>query len=140
MRYDIIAPLAAEVADLSTTAASVFTFTVSGAGYLMCDQIMGRLEEAIAAGGFTTSAGVVTVTIGGVTVATFSTGATTGGNTVAAGAIGKAYLFTGHATNAPGGQAPFTANQVILVACTAGVGGTVTGTMRVTLPIEIDRG
>ena len=136
MRQEIISPVAADIADLSTTAANVFSYTFAAEGYILCDQIYGRLEEAIAAGGFTTSAGIVTIQVGSTTVATFSTGATTGGNTVAAGAIGKQYLFTTSATDAPTGTFKVAAGDVLTVDVTAGVGGTVTGTIRVTVPVE----
>jgi hypothetical protein len=135
MRQEIISPLAAGIADLSVTAADVFTYTFATEGYLLCDQIYGRLEEAIAAGGFSTTAAIVTVQVGSTTVATFSTGVAP-----VAGAIGKEYLFTTSATNAPTGSFKFSAGDVLTVDCTAGVGGTLTGTMRVTLPVESNNG
>ena len=124
------------VVDLSASTNTTFTFEAVGAGYILADQITGTLEEAIAAGGFTSTAGIVQVQVGSAVVAQYSTG-----TTVAGLALGQTVEFTPDATNAPEGVFNFEAGDIITVKLTTqGSGGTVTGTLRVNIPLEEDLG
>lgn len=123
------------VADLSS-AATVYTLKVATGGVLNVSQITGVFEEAVASGGFTSTAPVVTVSVGGTALATYTTG-----TTATAKAIGDEVQFTPNTTNAPGGVYVVTAGDTFTVAVsTAGTGGTVTGTLRVFLPFERNLG
>ena len=127
---------ATAVVDLSAVANTTFTYEAIGAGYILADQITGTLEEAIAAGGFTSTAGIVQIQVGSTVVAQYSTGTTT-----AAQAIGQTVEFTPDATNAREGVYNFEAGDILTVKLTtAGTGGTVTGTLRVNVPMEEDLG
>lgn len=127
---------ATAVVDLSASTNTTFTYETLGAGYILADQITGTLEEAIAAGGFTSTAGIVQVQVGSTVVAQYSTGTTT-----AALAIGQTVELTPDTTNAPEGIYPLVAGDVVTVKLTTqGTGGTVTGTLRVNIPMEEDLG
>lgn len=127
---------ATAVVDLSAATNTTFTYETLGAGYILADQITGTLEEAIAAGGFTSTAGIAQVQVGSTVVAQYSTG-----TTVAGEALGNTVEFTPDATNAPEGVYNFSAGDIITVKLTTqGTGGTVTGTLRVNIPMEIDLG
>lgn len=127
---------ATAVVDLSAATNTTFTYEAVGGGYILADQITGTLEEAIAAGGFTSTAGIVQVQVGSTVVAQYSTG-----TTVAGEALGNTVEFTPSATNAPEGVYNFDAGDVITVKLTTqGSGGTVTGTLRVNIPMEEDLG
>lgn len=130
------------VVDFSGTAdTAALTWTIDKAGVLDTSSIFGILEEAVASGGFTTTAGDFTVSVeesGGseAVVATWSTGTTS-----TARAIGYHAVATTDATNAPDGFYKFGALATIRVKNDAqGAGGTVTGTARVHLPISFDAG
>lgn len=127
---------ASAVVDLSAATNTTYTYETVGAGYILADQITGTLEEAIAAGGFTSTAGIVQIQVGSTVVAQYSTG-----TTVAGEALGNTVEFTPNATNAPEGVYNFDAGDVITVKLTTqGSGGTVTGTLRVNIPMEEDLG
>lgn len=127
---------ATAVVDLSAAANTTFTYETLGAGYILADQITGTLEEAIAVGGFTSTAGIVQIQVGSTVVAQYSTGTTT-----PALAIGQTVEFTPDTTNAPEGIYNFVAGDIITVKLTTqGTGGTVTGTVRVNVPLEEDLG
>lgn len=127
---------ATAVVDLSAATNTTFTYEALGAGYILADQITGTLEEAIAAGGFTSTAGIAQVQVGSTVVAQYSTG-----TTVAGEALGNTVEFTPNATNAPEGVYNFSAGDIITVKLTTqGTGGTVTGTLRVNIPMEEDLG
>jgi hypothetical protein len=127
---------ATAVVDLSASTNTTFTYETVGAGYLLVDQITGTLEEAIAVGGFTSTAGIVQIQVGSTVVAEFSTGTTT-----AALAIGQTVEFTPDTTNAPEGVFTVAAGDIVTVKLTTqGTGGTVTGTLRVNIPMEEDLG
>lgn len=127
---------ATAVVDLDASTNTTFTYTTLGAGYILADQITGTLEQLIAAGGFTSTAGIVQVHVGSTVVAQYSTG------TPAAGlALGATVEFTPGATTAPAGVYNFLAGDVIAVRLTTqGTGGTVTGTLRVNVPLEENLG
>jgi hypothetical protein len=115
----------------SDTTAS--TFKAPTAGYLMPSAIFGRFEEAVAAGGFTTTAGVAAIYVGTTEVASWSSLV---GALCLAKAIGDTALVTPAAayTEAP---IKFAAGDAITVKTkTQGVGGTVTGTVRFWIPVE----
>lgn len=128
------------VVDLNATAeTAAWTWTLTKAGVINTNHIFGILEEAVASGGFTTTAGDYTVTLtesGGsaLDLATWSTG-----TTATARAIGYQADATTDATNAPNGYYKFGAGAKLIVQNTAqGAGGTVTGTVRVYVPIDFD--
>lgn len=128
------------VVDFSATAdTAAWTFTPTKAGVINTNAIFGVLEEAVAAGGFTSTAGDYTVSVqesGGaeVNVATWSTG-----TTATARDIGYQADATTDATNAPNGFYKFGAGATIRVKNDAqGAGGTVTGTARVYVPLDFD--
>lgn len=127
------------VVDFNATAGTAaLTWTLSTGGTLQTNSIFGIIEELVAAGGFTTTAGDFTVQVvrGGTTydVAAWSTGVTS-----ATRAIGFQADATTDATNAPKGYFELVAGDRILVVNKAqGAGGTVTGTARVFLPIELN--
>lgn len=120
---------------------AAFTWTTDKAGVIDTGSIFGILEEAVASGGFSSTAGDFTVSVqesGGseVNVATWSTGVA-----ATARAIGYHAVATTDATNAANGFYKFGAGATIRVKNDAqGAGGTVTGTARVFLPISFDAG
>jgi hypothetical protein len=114
------------------------TFKAPGAGYVNVKQIFGRFEEAVAAGGFSTAAGVASVVIGGLEVATWSTGVA-----ATARAIGDTVQPTVDGTNvtAANGVIKVAAGDAIVMKTkTQGTGGTVTGEIRFYIPFEGDLG
>jgi len=127
---------ATAIVDLDAAVNTTFTYKTLGAGYILADQIVATLEQAIAAGGFTTTAAVTQIQVGSTVVAQYSTG-----TTVAGEALGNTVEFTPNTTNAPTGVFNFLAGSIITVKLTTqGAGGTVTGTLRVNVPIEEDLG
>lgn len=124
------------IVDLDAAVNTTYTYETLGAGYLLVDQITGTLEEAIAVGGFTTTPGTVQVLVGALVVAEYTTG-----TTVAGEVLGKTVEFTADATNAPEGVFAVVAGDVVTVQLTSqGTGGTVTGELRVNVPMEEDLG
>lgn len=123
------------VVDMSGTAdTAAFTWTATKAGTILTNQIFAILEEAVASGGFTSTAGDFTVKVGSTAVATWSTGVTS-----TARAIGYQANATTNSTSAPNGYYKFAAGDTItIVNDEQGAGGTVTGTARVYLPVEFD--
>lgn len=114
------------------------TFKAPAAGFVNVKQIFGRFEEAVASGGFSSAAGVASVVIGGVEVATWSTGVA-----ATARAIGDTVQVTVDGTNvtAANGVLKVAAGDAIVIKTkTQGTGGTVTGTLRFYVPIECDLG
>lgn len=132
-------PLRAEaVVDLDAASnTTAFTINAPGAGSIALSAVFGRLEEAIASGGFSSTAGVASLEVAGVEYATFSTGVA-----ATARAIGATVLMTANATaTALGGNVNFNAGDaIVLKTKTQGAGGTVTGTIRFYLPLEFDLG
>jgi hypothetical protein len=130
------------IVDLNATAGTAaWTWTTTKAGVINLNAAFGILEEAVAAGGFTTAAGDVTIQVtesGGaaVDVGAWSTGI---GALCLARAIGYQANLTPNTTSAPGGFYKFGAGATIAVVNKAqGAGGTVTGTARVHVPVEFD--
>lgn len=131
---------ASAVVDLSASANDTFIYKCIGAGVLHASQIVGTLEEAIAAGGFTSTKPEVVVQVNDgssdIEVANFTLSSA---QATAGGAIGVSYQFTPDATNAPEGVYNFSAGDQIIVRLeTQGAGGTVTGTLRVNVPVDED--
>jgi hypothetical protein len=116
---------------------AALTWTLSTAGTLQTNAVFAVLEEAVATGGMTTTAGDYTVqVVRGAT--TYDVAAWSTGVTATARAIGYQADATTDATNAPKGYFELQAGDKILVVNKAqAAGGTVTGTARVFLPIEI---
>jgi len=125
------------IVDLNAAdATSASIFKAPGAGYIDVAACFVRFEEAVAAGGFSTTAGVASLEVGGVEVATWST-------TVAPSA-GKAIGDTAMVTPATAyadKPVTFASGATIEVKTkTQGVGGTVTGTARFWIPVEFNLG
>ena len=131
------------VADLSAAAATVWTMKAQSAGKLNVKQIFAMVEEAIAAGGFSSVAGESQLTAqpsGGSEVELCSF--TTGVAPAVGKAVGDQVRFTVNTTNVNTSQNyDFDADCVFRFKNkTAGTGGTVTGTLRIYLPIDQDLG
>ncbi len=127
------------VVDLDAASATSATkFKCPGAGYVHVKQIFGRFEEAVAASGFSTAAGVASVEVGGLEVATWSTGVT-----ATARAIGDTVQVTVDGTNVTAalGSIKVAAGDLIEIKTkTQGTGGTVTGTIRFYIPCSFNLG
>lgn len=127
------------VVDLDASSATVAsTFKVPAAGYVNVKQIFGRFEEAVASGGFSSAAGVASVKIGSAEVATWSTGVA-----ATARSIGDTVQVTVDGTNVTDASGVFkvAAGDAITVNTkTQGTGGTVTGTIRFYIPIDLNLG
>lgn len=126
------------VVDLSAASdTTAFTIKAPGAGSIALTAVFGRFEEAVATGGFTSTAGVASLEVAGVEYATWSTGVTS-----TARSIGDTILMDANATAlALGGNVNFAAgDEITLKTKTAGTGGTVTGTIRFNLPLDINLG
>lgn len=126
------------VVDLdAASATTAFTIKAPGAGTISISAVFGRFEEAVAAGGFSTTAGVASLEVAGTEYATWSTGVA-----ATARAIGDTVLVTANtASNALGDNVTFASGDAItLKTKTQGVGGTVTGTIRFYLPLEVNLG
>lgn len=125
------------VVDLDASAATSATkFKVPAAGFVYAKQIFGRFEEAVASGGFSTTAGVASVEVGGKEVATISTGVA-----ATARAIGDTLQVTVDGTNVTNSNGAIAVAAGDLIECktkTQGVGGTVTGTVRFWVPVELN--
>lgn len=109
-----------------------------GDGYVYVGEIFGRFEEAVASGGFTSTAGVASIEIGGTEVATWSTG-----TTATARAIGDVVTVTVDGTNVTAANSAYkvsSGDTIEVVTKTQGVGGTVTGTIRFNIPMDVDLG
>jgi len=122
------------VVDLdAASATTAWTMKAPGAGYIEVAEVWGRFEEAVAASGFSSAAGVASLTIGSTEVATWSTGVS-----ATARAIGDTVFFTPatdvKAVNFAAGD------SIILKTKTQGTGGTVTGTIRFVIPMELNVG
>lgn len=126
------------VVDLNAAAAtSASIFKAPGAGYLDVAASFIRFEEAVAAGGFTTTAGVAALYVGGTEVASWSTGV---GAACTGRAIGDVIKVT-PATGYEDKPAVFAAGDSIEIKTkTQGVDGTVTGTCRFWTPVEFNLG
>lgn len=125
------------IADLDAASATSATkFKVPAAGFVNVKQIFGRFEEAVAAGGFSSTAGVASIEVGGTEVATWSTGVA-----ATARAIGDTVVTTVDgtvATNAQGAVKVAAGDLIEVKTKTQGVGGTVTGTIRFYIPVELN--
>jgi hypothetical protein len=125
------------VVDLNAAAAtSASIFKAPGAGYVDVAACFVRFEEAVAAGGFSTTAGVASLEVGGVEVATWST-------TVAPAvgrAIGDVAMATADAVYADKAVTFASGATIEVKTKTQGVGGTVTGTVRFWIPVEFNLG
>ena len=132
MYIPFVTPAVVDMSGSADTAA--FTWTATKAGTILANAIFGILEEAVASGGFSSVAGDFTVKVGTKIIATWSTGVA-----ATARAIGYQANATPDATNCPNGFYKFAAGDTITVVNDeAGVGGTVTGTARVYVPVEFD--
>ena len=130
--YKMDAVVDLDAAD-GTTAA---TIKAPGNGYIHIKEIFGRFEEAVAGGGFSATAGVASIVVNSVEVATWSTGVA-----ATARAIGDTVLVTvdGTVVTTAQGSLKVTSGQTISVKTkTQGVGGTVTGTVRFMIPMDLD--
>jgi len=125
------------VVDLDAAAGTSAAIIKSpGDGYIFVKGIFARFEEAVAAGGFSSAAGVASIEINSVEVATWSTGVA-----ATARSIGDTVLVTVDGTNvtSANGHYKVTAGQTITVKTkTQGTGGTVTGTVRFNIPMDIN--
>lgn len=119
----------------ASSATSATKFKAPGAGYIEIASAFGRFEEAVASGGFSSTAGVASIEVGGVEVATWSTGVA-----ATARAIGDTVMVTPSATYA---DKAITVSAGDLIECktkTQGAGGTVTGEIRFWIPCEFNLG
>lgn len=125
------------VVDLDAASATSATkFKVPAAGYVNVKQIFGRFEEAVAAGGFSSAAGVASIEVGGTEVATWSTGVA-----ATARAIGDTVQVTVDGTTATNAQGAVKVAAGDLIECktkTQGTGGTVTGTIRFYVSLDVN--
>lgn len=125
------------VVDLdASTGTSATKFKVPAAGWVNAKQIFGRFEEAVASGGFSSAAGVASVEVGGVEVATITTGVA-----ATARAIGDTLQATVDGTNVTNAQGAIKVAAGDLIECktkTQGTGGTVTGTIRFYVPLDLN--
>lgn len=120
----------------ASSATSATIFKAPGAGYIDVASCFVNFEEAIAAGGFSSTAGVASLEVGGVEVATYSTGVAP----AAGKAIGDTALVTPVAAYADK-AVTFAAGATIEAKTkTQGAGGTVTGTARFWIPVEFNLG
>lgn len=131
MKIVLVATAIVDLNAASDTTAA--TLKSPGSGYIHTDKIYGFLEEAIASGGFSTTAGVASVSVAGTEVATYSTGIAG-----AARAIGENVNFTTSVTNKAGTFPVSKGDAIVFKTKTAGVGGTLTGTVRIHVPLDID--
>lgn len=115
------------VVDLSATAGSVWSMKAPFAGYVDLESAFLRFEEAVASGGFSSTASVVSIEVGGSEVATWTTGV--GATAVA---IGDTKTFTlDSSVDANVGSVKVAAGDLIdFKLKTLGTGGTLTGTAR----------
>lgn len=129
------------VVDLSAADdTTAFTMDAPGNGYVQVDEIWGRFEEAVASGGFTTVAPVMSIEIGGTEVGTYTTG-----TAATAQAVGDTIgsIFTPDGTTATAATSAVevsTGDVIALKTKTQGTGGTVTGTIRCYIPMDLDLG
>lgn len=127
------------VVDLDASSGTSATkFKAPGAGWVNVKEMFGRFEEAVAAGGFSSAAGVASCEIGGVEVATWSTGVA-----ATARAIGDTVQPTVDgtvATNAQGAVKVAAGDLIEFKTKTQGTGGTVTGTIRFYVPADFNLG
>lgn len=129
------------VVDLSAADdTTAYTIDAPGAGFVQVDEIFGRFEEAVASGGFTSTAPVMSLEIGGTEVATFTTG-----TAATARAIGDTIksIFTPDESNSFAAVSAYkvsAGDAITLKTKTQGAGGTVTGTIRLYIPMDIDLG
>lgn len=125
------------VVDLdAATGTTAATIKAPGDGYVLVKEIFGRFEEAVAGGGFSSAAGVASLEINSVEVATWTTGVA-----ATARAIGDTVQVTvdGTTVTSASGALKVTAGQTItLKTKTQGTGGTVTGTIRFNIPMDIN--
>lgn len=136
MRQNILLPA---LADLSASADTVYTMKMPFAGVLYVKQCYAVYEEAVAAGGFSSTTPVTDIAAGvgpaAVSLGTMSPDLTNGQ------AVGDCQKFTKDATNVPSsdGIYKFAAGDTISVRVTTqGAGGTTTGTQRVMLIVDTD--
>lgn len=134
MQIQILAP---DLADLSAVAGEVWTWTPGVAGTLFVKQIFGIVEEAVAAGGFSSTTPVVDVQVEGTEVCTLTvdnTGGEAVGDSVSA-------VITSANVDSESGAVELSATDTVSINIkTQGAGGTVTGTLRLLLPFDINRG
>lgn len=124
------------VVDLDASSATSATkFKCPGAGYIDIAATFGRFEEAVAAGGFSSAAGVASIEVGGTEVATWSTGVA-----ATARAIGDCVTVTPIATYSDKAIVVASGDLIEVKTKTQGSGGTVTGTIRFWIPVEFDLG
>lgn len=127
------------VVDLDAASGTSATkFKVPAAGYVHVKQIFGRFEEAVAGSGFSSTAGVASIEVGGLEVATWSTGVS-----ATARAIGDTVQVTVDGTNVTAAAGVIKVAAGDLIECktkTQGAGGTVTGTVRFYVPFEVNLG
>lgn len=120
----------------AASATSAWKMKAPGAGYILVKEVFGRFEEVIAGGGFSATAGVASLEVGGLEVATWSTGVA-----ATARAIGDCVQPTVDGTNvtsANGAIKVASGDLLELKTKTQGVGGTVTGTIRFVIPMDIN--
>lgn len=119
----------------AATGTSATKFKCPGAGYINIAAAFGRFEEVVASGGFSSAAGVASIEVGGVEVATWSTGV---GAT--ARAIGDVVFVSPIAANADKAVVVAAGDLIECKTKTQGTGGTVTGEIRFWLPVEFNLG
>lgn len=127
------------VVDLdAATGTTASTFKMPAAGWVHAKQAFGRFEEAVASGGFTTTAGVASINVGSSELGTITTGVA-----ATARAIGDTLPVTVDGTNVTSAQGAFkvaAGDSFTVKTKTQGVGGTVTGTIRFYVPFSFDLG
>lgn len=125
------------VVDLdAASATTAATIKAPGAGWVLVKEMFGRFEEAVAAGGFSTTAGVASLEIGGVEVATWSTGVAATARSI--GDTVQPTVDGTYVTSASGAYKVAAGDTITLKTKTQGVGGTVTGTIRFNIPMDIN--
>lgn len=127
------------VVDLSAADATVaYTIDAPGAGHIYVGEVFGRFEEAVAAGGFTTTAGVLSLEVGGNEVGTWSTGVASTGRAIGDTLSPLLTVDGTYATDTNSAVAVAAGDVISVKTKTQGVDGTVTGTVRLYIPCDFD--
>jgi len=136
MRQNIFLPA---LADLSASAATVYTMKMPFAGVLYVEQCYVVYEEAVAAGGFSSTTPVSAIRSGvGLSAVPL---ATVSPELVAGQAVGTCQKLTRNTTYVPSsdGIHKFAVGDTITFTVdTQGTGGTTTGTQRLMLVVDTD--
>lgn len=130
---------AGAVVDLDAASdTTAYTIDAPGAGMVLVGEIFGRFGEAVASGGFSSTAGVASLEIGGTEVATWTTGVA-----ATARAIGDTVQMTPDEVDATAANSSYpvaSGAAITLKTKTQGAGGTVTGTILWYIPMDLNLG